>query len=103
MPDLSQSHALDSASTSVVTGEPILNSRSLQVASRHLAGLSVLLQLVAELLALDDFAHTGALDGGDMDECVGTTIIGLDETKAFGGIEPFNCAGDHDDPFHSKY
>jgi hypothetical protein len=92
MPDLSQSRTLDSANTSVVKGEPILNSRSLQIASRHLAGLAVLLQLVADLLAFDDFAHTGALDGRDMDECVRTTIIRLDEAEALGGIEPFSAS-----------
>jgi hypothetical protein len=37
-----------------------------------------------------------------MDEDVRATVIRLDEAEAFGGVEPFNCAGGHDEPFHSN-
>jgi hypothetical protein len=62
----------------------------------------VSLEIEADLLTLDEFAHSGALDGGDMDEGVSAAIIGLNEAEALGGIEPFNCASGHDEPFHSN-
>jgi len=78
---------------------PMLSS--LEIAGRHLAGLHVPLHVVADLLAFDDFAHSSAFDGRDMDERVCTAIVRLNEAEALGGIEPFNCASGHDEPFHS--
>jgi len=75
---------------------------SLKIASRHFAGLVVALQIVAKLLAFDDFAHSGALDGRDVNERVSAAVVRLDEAEALGGIKPFNCAGDHNEPFHSN-
>jgi hypothetical protein len=75
---------------------------SLQVASRHFARLVVALHLVANLLAFDDFAHSGAFDGRDVNESVNTAVVGLNEAEALGGIKPFNCASGHDEPFHSS-
>jgi hypothetical protein len=74
----------------------------LEIASGHFARLVVALHVVANLLALDDFAHTGALDGRNVDECVRTAIVRLNEAEALGGIKPFNCACGHDEPFHSN-
>jgi hypothetical protein len=74
----------------------------LEIASGHFARLVVALHVVANLLALDDFAHTGALDGRNVDECVRTALVRLNEAEALGGIEPFNCACGHDEPFHSN-
>ena len=77
-------------------------SGSLQVAGRHLARLAVALQFVADLLAFDEFAHSGALDGRNMDERIGAAVVRLNEAEALGGIKPFNCASGHDEPFHSN-
>ena len=74
-------------------------SGSLEIAGRHLARLAVALQVVADLLTLGDFAHARPLDGRDMDEGVGAAVIGLNKAEALGGIEPFYCAGGHDEPF----
>lgn len=74
----------------------------LQIAGRHLAGLPVPLHVVAELLAFDEFAHARTLDGRDVDECVRAAVVRLNEAKALGGIEPFNRADGHDEPFHSN-
>jgi hypothetical protein len=75
----------------------------LEIASGHLARLVVALEVEADLLAFDEFAHSGALDGGDVNEGVVAAIIRLNEAEAFGGIEPFNCASGHDDePFRSN-
>jgi hypothetical protein len=75
----------------------------LEIASGHLARLVVTLEVEADLLAFDKVAHSGALDGGDVNEGVVAAIIRLNEAEAFGGIEPFNCASGHDDePFHSN-
>jgi hypothetical protein len=74
----------------------------LQVASRHLARLVVALEVEADLLAFDDFAHSSALDGRDVNEGVSAAVVRLNEAEAFGGIEPFNCASGHDEPFHSN-
>ena len=51
--------------------------------------------IIADLLAFDDFAHSGAFDGRDVDERVSAAIIRLNEAEALGEIEPFNCASGH--------
>ena len=76
-------------------------SCSLKVGGRHLARFLVALEFVAELLAFDDFAHSGAFDGRDMDEGVSAAVVRLDETEALRGIEPFNCASGNDEPFQA--
>lgn len=75
--------------------------RGLQVACRHLARLVVPHEIVRELLALDDVLHAGTLDSGDVDERVSAAVVGLDETKALGGVEPLHSTCVHDDPFQS--
>ena len=103
LPDLDWYHALDSASTSVVNGKQIPDDLGgLQIAGRHFARLVVALHLEADLLAFDEFAHSGALDGRDVDERIGAAIVGLDEAEALGGIKPFNGASGHDERFHSN-
>ncbi|MDQ0322837.1 hypothetical protein QO002_005043 [Pararhizobium capsulatum DSM 1112] len=74
----------------------------LEIASRHLARLVISLQVEADLLTFDEFAHTGALYGRDVNEGVRATVVGLNEAEALGGIKPFNCASGHDEPFHSN-
>jgi hypothetical protein len=99
LPDLHWHYALNSASTSVVKGkqEPIL--ACLEIASSHLAGLLITFHVVGDLLSFDDFAHSGALDGRDMNKCIRPAIIGLNEAEAFRVVEPFYCASGHDEPF----
>ena len=101
LPDLGRYHALNSASTSVVKGEPMPMLSSLEIAGRHLAGLIVPLHLIPNLLAFHDFAHSGAFDGRDVDEGVRAAIVRLNEAEALGGVEPFYCASGHVEPFHS--
>jgi hypothetical protein len=36
-----------------------------------------------------------------MDESISAAIVRLNEAEALCGIEPFNCASGHDEPFHS--
>src|SRR4051812_34973833 len=51
--------------------------------------------VVADLLALAERAHPGALDGRDMDEHVLGAVARLDEAKAFSGVEEFHSACSH--------
>ena len=61
-----------------------------KINSRRLAGAPILLDLVGDRLAVLKTAQTGALDRGDVDEHVAATIVGLDEAKALGRIEPLH-------------
>ncbi len=74
----------------------------LQVAGRHLARLVVALEVETDLLAFNDFAHSGALDGRDVNEGVSAAVVWLNEAEALCGIEPFYGASGHDEPFHSN-
>ena len=94
-----QNSPFTGASTSVVTGKAEFRLGRLQLIGGHLARLVVADHLVAELLALYDVAHSGALYGRDVYKNVGRTIVRLNKTKTLGGVEPFNCAGAHDEPF----
>jgi hypothetical protein len=40
-------------------------------------------------------AHAGTLDGADVHEHVVAAIVGLNEAKALGRVEPLNCSGSH--------
>lgn len=75
---------------------------SLQITGRHLARLVVALEVIADFLSLDDFVHSRPFDGRDVHESVSTAIVRLDKAKALGGVEPFNCARGHDEPFQSN-
>ena len=72
------------------------------IAGRHLARLDVALEIESDLLALDDFPHSGAFDGRDMHEGVTAAVVRLNEAEALGGIEPFYCACGHHEPFQRK-
>ena len=87
----------------MVKGKPIPSElNSLQIAGRHLARLVVALEVKADLLAFDDFAHSGAFNGRDVNERVSVAVVRLDEAEALGRIKPFNCASGHNKPFHSN-
>ena len=85
----------------MVKAEAKHQSSGLQVAGRHFARLVVALKLKTDLLAFDQFAHSGAFDGRDVNEGVRAAIVRLNEAEALGGIEPFYCACGHDEPFQS--
>src|SRR5690606_5185099 len=69
-----------------------------QLVGRHFSRPVVADHLVAELLAFGQIVHSCALDGGDVNKDVGSAVVRLDETETFGGIEPFYCAGGHNEP-----
>lgn len=71
---------------------------SLEIAGRHLARLAVALHVIGDLLAFNDFAHAGALNGRDMHEGIRAAVVRLNETEALGGIKPFYGASGHDEP-----
>jgi hypothetical protein len=71
--------------------------RRLEVFGRALTVAIVLHDVEAELLALDERAHAGALDGGDVDEDVRLTATLLNEAKPFGRIEELYGSSSHDD------
>ena len=79
-----------------------LKSTGLQVGSRHLARLLVALEFVADLLAFNDFAHSGAFDSRDVYEGIFAAVVGLDKAEALGGVKPFYCTCGHDNPFQSQ-
>ena len=89
-----------SASTSVVAAAMSFLG-GLKLARGHLARLPVLLELEGELLTFNDRGHAGPLNSGDVNKDVGATVVRLNEAKALGGIEPFNCASGHNEPFQS--
>lgn len=102
-PDLAWYHALTVPVHPWSTERQILDDLGgLKIAGRHFARLVVALHLEADLLAFDEFAHSGALYSRNMDERIRAAIVGLDEAEALGGIKPFNGASGHDEPFHSK-
>jgi len=71
--------------------------RRQEVLGRTLAVAVVLDDVEAELLTLDNSAHTSALNGGDMDEDVRLAVALLDKAKALGGIEKLHGSSIHDD------
>ncbi|NRP75430.1 hypothetical protein ILFOPFJJ_06353 [Ensifer psoraleae] len=75
---------------------------SAELACGHFARLFVSLELEAELLAFYDRIQSCALDSRDVNEHIGTAVVRLDEAETFGGIEPFNCASGHNEPFLSN-
>lgn len=83
----------------MVKGERIPDLSGLKVSRRHLARLHVALHVEADLLTLDDLAHSGAFDCRNVHEGIGAAVVRLNEAKALGGIEPFYCASGHDEPF----
>jgi hypothetical protein len=68
-------------------------SGSLEIAGGLLAALGH--HLVADLLALDEGAHAGALDRTDVHEHVLAAVARLDESEAFLGIEELHGTCGH--------
>jgi hypothetical protein len=66
----------------VVKGKKKTYLSSLQIAGRHFARFHIALQIKAELLTFDDVAHSGALNGRDMNKGVSAAIVRLNEAKA---------------------
>jgi hypothetical protein len=64
-------------------GAAILALRRLDICNRGLAGAAIFLGIEDNLLALDQSAHSGALQRGGVDEHILTAVIRLDEAKAF--------------------
>ena len=57
--------------------------------------LLALFQLVADLLAFIEIAHSGTLDGGDMNEHIGAASLRLNETETLLSVEPLDCPNRH--------
>src|SRR5690242_20215182 len=68
--------------------------RGLQVYGARLAAL-VLLQVVRQALVLNEAAHAGTLDSGDVNEGVIAAPVRLDEAVALALVEKFNGADRH--------
>src|SRR5689334_10454855 len=68
-------------------------SDGLEVGGGGLAALGGGLE--RDLLPFAQRGQAGALDGADMDEDVLRAIIGLDESKALGGVEELDGADSH--------
>src|ERR1700681_4994939 len=60
-----------------------------------LAAHAVDLGFIRKLLAFIERAHAGALDGADVHEHVVAAVVGLNEAKTLGRVEPLNCSGRH--------
>jgi hypothetical protein len=69
--------------------------RFAETAGRGLAGAAVLLNLILHLLAVSEGRKTRAFNGGDVDENILTAIVGLNESKALGAVEPLHGTSRH--------
>lgn len=101
MPDLARWCVL-TRSNGVVKKDGTPRSPCLQIAGRHLARALVTLQVIGHLLAVDQLGQTRTLDRRDMHEDILPTIVGLNEAKPLGGVEPFDGTYGHDEPFWKK-
>jgi hypothetical protein len=72
-----------------------LASRRLDGAYRKLPGAAILLNIKRDLLALDQPAHSGALECGGVNENVVAAVIRLNETEAFLVIVKLDSTGIH--------
>src|SRR6185503_450318 len=72
----------------------------LEVVGGLLSGAAVGHDIELDLLALRQIAQAGALDGADVDEGVLAAVVGLNESEAFGGVEPLNGSRRHGNTFH---
>src|ERR1700682_6118529 len=70
-------------------------SHGAEVFRAGLATLAIDLRFERKLLAFIERAHAGALDGADMHEHVVAAVVGLNEAKTLGRVEPLNCSGRH--------
>ena len=78
---------------------PDRSGDAFQIFSGHLAALPVGDKVELELLALEQIVEAGALDGADVDEGVGPTVVRGDESKALLRVEPFDGSRSHGNPF----
>jgi hypothetical protein len=62
----------------------------------RLGALLALRDFEADALILVQRAESAALDGSVMDEEIGTTLVGSDETEALLSVEPLDGALSHD-------
>src|SRR5690349_10010767 len=67
----------------------------LELAGGHLAAALIALDLEGDLLALVEGTQARAFDGADVHEHVRAPLVGLDEAKALGGVEPLHSTGRH--------
>src|SRR6202047_4436814 len=72
--------------------------RRLQIGGGGFAAAPVGLDIERQLLALDQRAHAGALDGGNVDEDVGAAVVLDDEAVALLGVEKLDGTLSHDGP-----
>src|SRR5256885_7867067 len=70
-----------------ISGAAFTRSHS-QVFGAGFPLLGVHLFLIGDLLSLLEVGKTGALDRADVDEHVVAAVVRLNETEAFGGVEP---------------
>src|SRR4051812_44342993 len=66
-----------------------------KVLSAGLAALRVLLRFERDLLTFVERAQACAFDSRDVNENVRSAIVGLNEAKTLGRVEPLNCSGSH--------
>lgn len=76
-----------------VQSESTLNR--LKIASRRFSSAPVLLDLIADLLAIGEAPQPGTFNGRYMNENVRSAGIGLDEPKAFCRIKPLHRTCSH--------
>ena len=81
-----------STSVEIHNRQPLVDAK---VLGAGLAAHRVLFRFERDLLAFIERAQTSTFDGADVNENVGAAIIGLDEAKTLGRVEPLNCSGSH--------
>lgn len=65
-------------------------ARHAQLTRRGLARAAVFFQFVRDLITLVQARQTRAFNRGDVDEHVLAAVLGLNEAKALGRVEPLN-------------
>jgi hypothetical protein len=92
----SEALSKSAASSSVVGGfeKPERSGRD-EIAGGRFARAGIRQDVEANLLALLQVAHSGALDRADMDEHVLAAVVGLDEAEALLRIKPLYCTNLH--------
>src|SRR5690606_11585617 len=66
-----------------------------EISSRGFASTAILLDLIADLLAIGEGRETRAFDSRNVNENVLTAVIGLNETKTLSAIEPLYRSSRH--------
>lgn len=67
----------------------------LQVFGRHFA-VATRRELVLNALTFSEIMKSRALNGGDVNKGIGSSTLGLDESKALGVVEPLYSSGSQD-------